>query len=60
MCVDVRYMLFVVCRVVRFVRRIACCLSLVVCCVLFAVWSCLQCAVCRVLFVVGCSLFITS
>ena len=32
MCVDVRSVLFVVCRVVRAVRRFACCLSFVVWC----------------------------
>ena len=51
MCVDVRSVLCVVCRVVRVVWRSACCLSIIVCC-----W--LICAVLRCLCVVCCVLLL--
>ena len=53
-CVDVRSVLFVVCRVVRVVRRVARCSSFLVCCWLVCVVGCsLMCVVCCVVFISG-------
>ena len=56
MCVDVRSVLFVVCRVVRVGRRSVCCLSFVVCCwLLYSVWVLFDvCCLFGWCFVVGC------
>ena len=55
MCVDVRSVLFAVCRVVRVVRRYARCPLFVVCCwLMYVVGCCLMWVVCCVVFIIGC------